>query len=152
MSEPETDAFGNPIVPRDAGRAEPQGAAVPPPLSGAPGEVPEPIGMPEPPAAQAPVPPAAGGGAQIQLAPRLIGAIIVSVLGWFCCWVIGQLIGIWLSLHALEQIRASNGALSGRSGAIALIWLNVFVLLFWIAILATGTWTVTDSGIRFNNP
>lgn len=161
MSEPKTDAFGNPIVPRGPGRTEPAAgaapageppaAAVPPPLSGAPGHVPPALGMPAPPPLGMPRPPAAGA-ASIQIAPRLLGAILVSVFGLFCCWVIGQLAGIALSLRALQQIRESGGALSGRGGAIALIWLNVAALIFWIVILATGTWTVTDGGVRFNNP
>ncbi len=149
MSEPKTDAFGNPIVPRDTGKAEPvsgqaPAAAVPPPLSGAPGHVPPPL----PPAAPG-APPVTPG---TQIAPRLVGAILVSVFGLFCCWVVGQLAGILLSVRALQQVRESGGALSGRGGAIALIWLNVAALIFWIVILATGTWTFTNSGFRFNNP
>lgn len=147
---PETDAFGNPIEPRGhvprpepvgTPAAEPAAAPVPPP-SGMPGQVPpQPGAVPPPPTVHTPT-----------VAPALVPAIVVSVLGWFCCWVIGQIAGIVLSVRVLRQVRESGGTLTGRGAAIALLVLNDLVLLFWVVVLVTGTWTVGDHGIRFHNP
>lgn len=147
---PETDAFGNPIEPR--GSRPEVGTGPPPPAQPAPTPVPPPSGMP------GQVPPVPGSAAPppsvhtATVAPALIPAIVVSVLGWFCCWIVGQLAGTVLCLRVLRQVRESGGTLTGRGVAIALLVLNDIVLLFWILILATGTWHITDHGIRFHNP
>lgn len=61
----------------------------------------------------------------------------MAVAGLVCSLFIG-IIGLILSIIALNQINNSNGALSGRGLAIAGIWISAVSMVFMFVVLAAG--------------
>ncbi|HPK27209.1 MAG TPA: DUF4190 domain-containing protein [Anaerolineaceae bacterium] len=61
----------------------------------------------------------------------------MAVAGFVCSLFIG-IVGLILSIIALNQINNSNGELSGRGLAIAGIWISAASMIFMFMLLAAG--------------
>ncbi len=89
-------------------------------------------GLPQTPPTPIPAP-------SFQDQPRVVQPSVsgMAVAGFVCSLFIG-IVGLILSIIALNQINNSNGELSGRGLAIAGIWISAASMIFMFMLLAAG--------------
>lgn len=89
----------------------------------------------QPPGHQGPPDWGGAGGAPQQTNGLAIGALVSSILGFFCG--IGFIVGLILGYNARSQIRASGGQQAGEGAATAAIiigWIGIGLMLLGIVV------------------
>lgn len=81
--------------------------------------------------------------AKSETSGKAIAAMVISMAGFFSCWFVGDIIGIFLGYNARREIRLSHGRLTGEpfaTAAIVIGWvalgLHVLLAIFWVALFA----------------
>lgn len=134
-----TPPGGPPPPPGEDDSGQGWGTPPPPPPGGDPWGQPPPQPPPQPGWQQPGGTPPPGYGGQQQTNGLAIGALVASILGFFCG--IGFIVGLILGYSARNQIRQSQGQQGGEGLATAAIvvgWIGVALMLVGILFFIVG--------------